>query len=183
VLGSACLLPLFFTGRVAQLPPDLATRPRALLAGLAGRLRRAPGVKVVAWARIPEGSPDADELRLLVQVPGALRGLLGVEVGVEYGAALGGSAAAPFVLIRAREGSAVISALPRELVWTRGRKADERAALLRPRLPTRAHCERLVLELVEQLRDPEQSAGQRSRSTRSVQAAASRSVLSPAHVL
>jgi hypothetical protein len=184
LLGSACTLPLFFTGRAAQLPADLAVRPRALLAGLALRLRRAPGIKVVAWARIPEGRATADELRLLVQVPGAQRGLLGVEIGVEYGAVPGGAAAAPFVLIRAREGSAVISALPRELTWTRGRKADERAALLRPRLPTRAHCERLVLELIAQLRESEPISGQRSRSTRSsVQARISRSVPSPAHVL
>jgi len=184
LLGSASMLPLFFTGRAAQLPADLATRPRALLEKLALRLRRAPGSKVVAWARIPEGRATADELRLLVQVPAAQRGLLGVEIGVEYGVAAGGSAAAPFVLIRAREGSAVISALPRELVWTRGRKADERAALLRPRLPTVAHCEQLVRELVEQLRDADQNPGQRPRSSRStVQAAASRSVLSPAHVL
>jgi hypothetical protein len=184
LLGSACLLPLFFTGRAAQLPADLAIRPRALLARLASRLRRAPGMKVVAWARIPEGRAAADELRLLVQVPGAVRGLVGVEIGVEYGTAVGGSAAAPFVLIRAREGSAAVSALPRELVWTRGRKADERAALLRPRLPTVAHCERLLLELVAQLRDGEQTPGQRSRSNRNpAQAAASRSVLSPAHVL
>jgi hypothetical protein len=184
LLGSASLLPLFFTGRAAQLPPDLALRPRALLAGLALGLRRVPGIKVVAWARIPEGKVAADELRLLVQVPGAPRGLLGVELGVEYGAALGGAAAAPFVLIRAREGSAVISALPRELIWTRGRKADERAALLRPRLPTRLHCERLLLELVSALREGEGTPGARSRSSRStVESAASRSVLSPAHVL
>ncbi|HEY0468313.1 MAG TPA: hypothetical protein VGC79_29150, partial [Polyangiaceae bacterium] len=84
---------------------------------------------------------------------------------------------------RAREGSAVVSALPRDLVWTRGRKADERAALLRPRLPTVAHCERLLLELVAQLRDSDQAPGQRSSSNRStVPAAAARSVLSPAHV-
>jgi len=184
LLGSASTLPLFFTGRAAQLPPDLAVRPRALLAGLAARLRRAPGIKVVAWARIPEGRVAADELRLLVQVPGAPRGLLGVEIGVEYGAALGGAAAAPFVLIRAREGSAVVSALPHDLIWTRGRKADERAALLRPRLPTLIHCERLLLELLAELRDGEQAPGQRPRSNRStVQSAASRSVMSPAHVL
>jgi len=184
LLGSACLLPLFFTGRAAQLPADLAIRPRALLARLAHRLRRAPGLKVVAWARIPEGRTSADELRLLVQVPGALRGLVGVEIGVEYGVSAGGSAAAPFVLIRAREGSAVVSALPRELTWTRGRKADERAALLRPRLPTIAHCERLLLELVAQLRDAEERPGQRSRSNRSAaHTAASSRVLSPAHVL
>src|SRR6478736_4840159 len=182
LLGYACLLPLFFTGRVAQLPPDLAIRPRAILAKLAVRLRRASGIKVVAWARIPEGRAVADELRLLVQVPGARRGLLGVEIGVEYGVSAGGSAAAPFVLIRAREGSAVIEALPRELVWTRGRKADERAAVLRPRLPTVVHCERLLLELIAQLREVEQAPGARSRSNRGAPQA-SRSVLSPAHVL
>jgi len=183
LLGSAATLPLFFTGRAAQLPADLAQRPRALLASLALRLRRAPGIKVVAWARIPEGRATADELRLLVQVPGARRGLLGVEIGVEYGAALGGTAAAPFVLIRAREGSAVVSALPRELIWTRGRKADERAALLRPRLPTQAHCEQLLLELVTKLRDVEKGAEQRPRANRSTaQTAAPRRVPSPAHV-
>jgi len=184
LLGSACLLPLFFTGRAAQLPADLAVRPRALLHRLAIRLRRVPGIKVVAWARIPEGRALADELRLLVQVPGAQRGLLGVEVGVEYGAAWGGAAAAPFVLIRAREGAAVVSALPRELIWTRGRKADERAALLRPRLPTGVHCERLVLELIARLREGDESPGQRSRSNRStVPARAPRREPSPAHVL
>ena len=188
LLGSACTLPLFFTGRAAQLPADLAVRPRVLLARLASRLRRSPGMKVVAWARIPEGRAAADELRLLVQVPGAPRGLLGVEIGVEYGAAVSGgcAAAAPFVLIRAREGSAVVSALPRELIWTRGRRADERAALLRPRLPTRVHCERLLLELVAQLRAEDASSGQRSRSRSNrgaVQGSVSRSVPSPAHVL
>jgi hypothetical protein len=184
LLGSASTLPLFFTGRAAQLPPNLAVRPRALLAALAICLRRVPGIKVVAWARIPEGSTAADELRLLVQVPGAPRGLLGVEIGVEYGPALGGAAAAPFVLIRAREGSALVSALPRDLIWTRGRKADERAALLRPRLPTLVHCERLLLELISELRQGDQSTGPRSRSDRgTAQSAASRSVMSPALVL
>jgi hypothetical protein len=184
LLSSASLLPLFFTGRAAQLPPDLAVRPRALLAKLALCLRRAPGIKVVAWARIPEGSAAADELRLLVQVPGAPRGLLGLEVGVEYGSALGAAAAQPFILIRAREGSPAVAALPRDLIWTRGRKTDERAALLRPRLPTRAHCERLLLELARALRAADQTPGRHSRSNGSTLEAAtiSRSVLSPAHV-
>jgi len=181
MLGSGCLLPLFFTGRAAQLPADLAIRPRALLAKLSARLRRAPGLKVVPWARIPEGRAAADELRLLVQVPGALRGLVGVEIGVEYGGSVGGSAAAPFVLIRAREGSAVIGALPRELVWTRGRKADERAAILRPRLPTVIHCEHLLLELALRLRDSNHGPVQPSRSTAPVRTSAR--VVSPAHAL
>ena len=75
LLGSPCLLPLFFTGRAAQLPADLALRPRAMLSRLAKVLRRADGIRVVPWARIPEGAREADELGLLIQVPGALRGL------------------------------------------------------------------------------------------------------------
>jgi len=184
LLGSPCLLPLFFTGRAAQLPADLATRPRALLCGLAKQLRRAEGIKVVPWARIPEAARDADELRLLIQVPGALRGLLGIEVGVEYTAGIGGSAAALFVLVRAREGSQAVNALPRDVIWTRGRKAEERATVLRPRLPTRGDCAKLVLELVSMLREAEPAY----RSRNSAPSAASKAVAqvnaaSPAHVL
>ena len=184
VLGASCLLPLFFTGRMAQLPADLAMDPRRLLCSLLKRLRAKDGLKVVPWARIPEASAEPDELRLLLQVPGAVRGLLGLEVGVEYLAGVAGSAGAPFVLIRAREGSLAVSALPRELSWTRGRKADERAAILRPRLPTAFHCEQLLLELVARLRDREPASAQRPKSSRaSTLPLASRRVTSPAHVL
>lgn len=179
LLGSACLLPVFFTGRAAQLPADLANAPRPLLAKLVKRLRRVDGIKVVPWARIPDGVREADELRLLVQVPSAVRGLLGIEVGVEYGASASGAVATPFVLVRAREGSLAVEALPRELGWTRGRKADERAAILRPRLPTAVDCERLVLELANKLRDPNAPArpdGKRARVPGPGR------VLSPAHV-
>src|SRR5450432_2212333 len=184
LLGSPCLLPLFFTGRAAQLPADLALRPRAMLARLGKTLRRADGIKVVPWARIPEGAREADELRLLIQVPGALRGLLGIEIGVEYTAGIGGSGAALFVLVRAREGSQAVAALPRDVTWTRGRKADERAAVLRPRLPTQADCANLLLELASMLRETE--SGPRSRSSsRSApsKTVAAVSAASPAHVL
>jgi hypothetical protein len=184
LLGSPCLLPLFFTGRAAQLPADLATRPRALLLGLSKLLRRAEGIKVVPWARIPEGARDADELRLLIQVPGAMRGLLGIEVGVEYTAGIGGSGAALFVLVRAREGSEAVSALPRDVIWTRGRKADERAAVLRPRLPTQGDCAKLALELVAMLREAEPAHRARSSARSTVSKAVARvNAASPAHVL
>jgi hypothetical protein len=182
LLGSPCLLPLFFTGRAAQLPPDLATRPRALLFGLAKQLRRAEGIKVVPWARIPEGAREADELRLLVQVPGALRGLLGIELGVEYSAGGAGSAAALFVLVRAREGSQAVSALPRDVIWTRGRKADERAAVLRPRLPTQRDCVKLALELAALLRETDYVPPRRTGPVRAASSAATRGVASPAQV-
>jgi len=180
LLGSPCLLPLFFTGRAAQLPADLALRPRALLASLGKVLRRAEGIKVVPWARIPEGAREADELRLLIQVPGALRGLLGIEVGVEYTAGIGGSGAALFVLVRAREGSQAVAALPRDVTWTRGRKADERAAVLRPRLPTQADCAKLALELASMLRESGHAPRSRSAPSKTIAAV---SAASPAHVL
>jgi hypothetical protein len=181
LLGAPSLLPLFFTGRAAQLPADPAKRPRALLAALSKKLRRHEGIKVVPWARIPERSHEADELRLLVQVQGALRGLVGVEIGVEYSAGVGGSGALPFVLVRARESSLAVGALPREIVWTRGRKADERAAVLRPRLPTQAQCVRLVLELAQLLR--EDDAAHANAGNSAAKPVKPARVVSPAHVL
>jgi hypothetical protein len=181
LLGSPCLLPLFFTGRAAQLPADPATRPRAVLASISKKLRRHEGIKVVPWARIPERARDADELRLLVQVQGALRGLVGIEVGVEYSAGVAGSRAELFVLVRAREGSLAVSALPREVVWARGRKADERAAVLRPRLPTQAQCVALVLELAQLLREGDAPHGRRANAA--ARAAKPERVASPAHVM
>jgi hypothetical protein len=181
LLGSPCLLPLFFTGRAAQLPADPATRPRAVLESISKKLRR-HGIKVVPWARIPERRHEADELRLLVQVQGAIRGLVSVEVGVEYSAGVAGSGAALFVLVRAREGSRAIHALPHALVWTRGRKAEERAAVLRPRLPTRAQCVDLVLELARLLREEQPSSTRHAPAGRGTPAKPGR-VVSPAHVM
>jgi hypothetical protein len=181
LLASPCLLPLFFTGRAAQLPADPATRPRGVLASISKKLRRR-GIKVVPWARIPERSREADELRLLVQVQGALRGLVSVEVGVEYSAGVAGPGAALFVLVRAREGSLAVGALPREVVWTRGRKAEERAAVLRPRLPTQAQCVELVLEIARLLREEDSSQARHARGAKAAAAKPAR-VVSPAHVM
>ncbi len=183
LLGSPCLLPIFFTGRAAQLPADPAARPRRMLSAIAKQLRRADGLKVVPWARLPERAKDADELRLLVQPQAALRGLIGLEIGVEYSAGLGGTGATPFVLVRAREGSLAVSALPRHVVWTRGRKADERAAVLRPRLPTRAQCVALVLELTALLREQEPHVGKRTSDRERPARTQAPRVTSPAHVL
>jgi len=184
LLSSACSLPLFFTGRAAQLPADGATRPRAYLQRLSRELRREAGIKVVPWARIPERAREADDLRLLVQVRDAVRGLIGLETGVEYSSDLGGSSGSPFVLIRAREGSAAVSALPHEVVWTRGRKSDERAAILRPRLPTQAQCAALIIELAALLRDDNQSTSKPASSlgngSRTVKPSR---VASPAHAM
>jgi hypothetical protein len=184
LLGSPGLLPLFFTGRAAQLPADPATGPRRALAAISKALRRSDGIKVVPWARIPERASEADELRLLVQVQNSLRGLVGIEIGVEYSAGVGGSSAALFVLVRAREGSLAVSALPRDVIWTRGRKSDERAAVLRPRLPTRAQCISLVRELAALLREDEGSHSKPASAHGKVAGPTKPArVVSPAHVM
>lgn len=150
-LASACLLPIFCTGRASELPADPVQEPRALLAWLAKRLRKNAALKVVPWARIPEASPDPDELRLLVMPRRALPGLTSIEVGVEYHHGIGGPIALPCVLVRAVDGSATYRALPRSVVWSRGRKPEERVAVIRPKLPTRGMCLALVRRLTAML--------------------------------
>lgn len=153
-LAGAALLPVFFTGRAGQLPPDPATAPRGFLRWQAERLKKDGTLKVVPWARVPDLGADMDELRLMVLPRHAKPGLLGLEVGVEYCSGAGGLLSMPFVLVRALEGGAACAALPGHATWTRGRKPEERVLILYPRLPTRAGCRALLLELIERLRAP-----------------------------
>ena len=153
LLAAACLLPIFCTGRARELPANLVVRPRRVLAWLASRLRRDTGLRVVPWARIPEGRGEPDELRLLVMPRAALAGLMAIEVGMEYEQGGGGPVALPCVIVRALDGSPSYQALPRTVVWTRGRKSDERVAVIRLSLPTRAALLSLVERLTRLLRE------------------------------
>jgi hypothetical protein len=74
----------------------------------------------------------------------AQTGLGAIEFGIEYQAALGGSVALPWVMVRANEASPAHRALPLSVSWSRGRKPEERSAVLRPKLPTRALCLSLI---------------------------------------
>lgn len=157
-LSSAILLPIFCTGRAGELPPHPAKRPAPLLGWLAERLRQDAQLKVVAWARIPEGDGEPDELRLLVMPRRAHAGLGAIEFGVEYQTALGGSVALPWVMVRAAEGSPAQGALPRSVSWSRGRKPEERTAVLRPKLPTRASCLSLIRSVAAALSEGARAA-------------------------
>lgn len=168
LLGSACLLPLFCTGRATELPPDPVSRPRKLFATLARRLRE-NGWRVTALARVPDRHPEPDELRLLIEPPNMPRGLLAIEIGLEYQVGSGAVVDLPCLIVRARDDSPAYFALPRSVVWSRGRTSSERVALLRPKLPTRALCARLTEEVVNALaqaatRGHAQPAQSRSRS-------------------
>lgn len=163
-LASACLLPIFCTGRASELPADPATAPRGLMKYLVKRLRRR-GLKAVAWARIPTGSLEPDELRLLVTPPRALPGLAGIEVGLEYQQGGGGPVMLPFVLVRVQDGSDAYTVLQRHVSWMRGREPEQRVAVIRPKLPTRQMALALVVRIAERVTDPRPESGRQRRAS------------------
>jgi hypothetical protein len=146
-LASAVLFPLFCTGRGAELPSVGSAAPRELLEWLMGELEDDSALDVHPLARFPQGVTEYDELRLLVLPKPALQGFLALEAGVDFHQGILGLLPLPYVIVRVLENSAAAEALPKGLLWTRGRSADERVAVLRPKVPTR----RVTLELVRRL--------------------------------
>jgi hypothetical protein len=139
----------------------------------------------VPLARLPQGSSNADELRLLVQPRGALTGLMAVEVGADHALGLGGIVAEPYVLLRVREGSPCSQVLPAQTSFQRGRKPDERVAVLRPKLPSVAETLALVSELVEVLTQaaPPPPSSARSSTGKPASARKPARAASPAHAM
>ncbi|HEY6077723.1 MAG TPA: hypothetical protein VIW29_02920 [Polyangiaceae bacterium] len=150
LLGGAVLLPVFLTGRARELPVVPGSDPQGMLRRVLHGLRRA-GLRAVASARLPLGSAVADELRLLVQPRGAQAGLLALEIGTDHAMSLGGVVAEPYLLLRVREDSPCARALTGTLAFQRGRKPEERVAVLRPKLPTVAETLALIAEVVDLL--------------------------------
>jgi hypothetical protein len=146
LLGFATLLPVFLTGRVRELPVVPGSDPQRTLARLLRGLKRR-SLRAVPLARLPLGSSTPDELRLLVQPRGALSGLMAIEIGADHALGLGGVVTEPYCLLRVREGSACAQALAAHTQFQRGRKVEERVAVLRPKLPTVAETLSLVGEL------------------------------------
>ncbi len=174
LLSGACLLPVFCTGRASELPPDPVERPRRFFSSLARQLRRDEGLEVAALARYPLGGTKADEIRLLVTPSKMPAGFSAIEIALEYQAGTGGVVDLPCIIVRVKDDSNAYFALARSVVWTRGRTPDERVAVLRPELPTRAQCAGLVRDLVSRLRagyHQHQSAAASSRRMSSGRAA------------
>lgn len=170
-------LPVFLTGRAADMPADPAWGSLPLYGWLAGKLARQAGVKVEYWGRRPlqtlersaeplgdgrisDGPPARpyDEIRMRLCAPRALAGLRALEIGVEIG---GGLTAMPCVVVRVDDDSAAYRALPRSVQWVRGRHGDERVAILRPRVPSRSQCLRVALGALRLLAVPGDRAAQR----------------------
>jgi hypothetical protein len=146
-LGASVLFPLFFTGRSAELPQDPARAPRVLLEWLLDALTRDDSLAAHPIGRVPLGGTQHDELRLLVMPRRRVQGLVAIEIGMDCHSGPLGALSLPFVLVRVVEGMPASDILPKGLLWTRGRDADERVAVLRPKVPTR----RLTLKLTQDI--------------------------------
>lgn len=179
LLLSSVLLPVFLTGRSRELPLPPGSDAQGMLRRVLRGLRRR-GLRAVPLARLPQGGTTPDELRLLVQPRGALSGLMAVEVGTDHALGVGGIVAEPYVLLRVREGSPCAAALPAQLSFQRGRKVEERVAVLRPKLPTVAETLSLVSALCVALSQPtsaRSSAGKAASARKPARRA------SPAHAM
>jgi hypothetical protein len=148
LLSGTVLLPIFCTGRAAELPLDKLDEARRFLGEVARRSSDLGPLVATPIARVT-ASGELDDLRLSLAPARAVPGLRGLELGLELGERLGGFSARPIVIVRAAEGSECQRALPRGLTWTRGRSPDERASIIRPKLPTVALSVALLRELAE----------------------------------
>jgi hypothetical protein len=155
MLSIGPLLLLFGTGTSASLRPDLAVDPVELLAKVVGMVESAKqGVRIAPRVRIPQGSADADELRVTFLPETPMKGLRGVEIASETAMAGWGSLLLPVVLVRFEQGSACESSVLRLAKGARptaGRKPTERVVVLSPKLPTARVTADLVLALLASL--------------------------------
>lgn len=154
LLGSTALLPVFCTGRAAELPEPALAQSRRFLARVLKRLQGHGDLLVQALGRYCASAGELDELRLAIHPARGLPGLIGMELALEVRPGLAGQCAAPVIVIRAADGSPCQRALPRQLSWSRGRTAEERAALVRPKLPSVALSVELLLELAARASEP-----------------------------
>jgi hypothetical protein len=184
VLAGSVVVPIFFTGRASDVLGDRVAFSQRFVERLERRLRGRSELKAVPWGRVPDGSSAPDELRLLIQPRSAIEGLVALEVALEPRTGLGGAVATPFVIVRAKEDSRAQRALPHGVIWTRGRKPDERVAILSPKLPTLG----LTLGLIERLlallaRQEEAAKSSRKSSGSSAFTRKLGKVASPAHAM
>lgn len=163
LLAGVALLPVFCTGRAAELPAQPLAESRRFLRRVLRRLGRRPELVVQVLGRSCTGLSELDELRLAIHPSRGLEGLIGMELALELQPSIAGQIASPVVIVRAAEGSLCQRSLPRQLSWTRGRSAEERAALVRPKLPSVALSVELLRELSAAASEPESNPSSERR--------------------
>ncbi len=148
-LMSPLPLPLFLTARATQFPDTHRQRTADWLSKLHRRLSHSQGLKVIAWARFPDGEAVPDELRLRVIPPVPVAGFIALEVAYHH--APDGEESTACLIVRAVEGSVVQQLRRGRLVWQRGRRAEERVAVMPLVWPSSALAEDLVVQVMTEL--------------------------------
>jgi hypothetical protein len=141
-------LPLFLTARFTQFPQARRQRAAAWLARLHRRLTQARGHKAIAWARFPDGESTPDELRLRVVPPKSVQGFLGVEVSYQESAE--NNDVTVCLMLRAKEGSIAQQIGRGQLVWQRGRRAEEKVAIYPLDWPSCSLAEDVIVEMLSE---------------------------------
>jgi hypothetical protein len=176
-LDAAALFPLFLTGRTAELPPDPALAPRALLHETARRAEALLGpsvLKIVPRIRIPKGGADPDDLRVSLAPLHPLAGLRGVVLGATFGRGAFGWVALPEILVRVATGSPAERALysvARRARTMEGARPDERVLSFVPRLPTARVTAALAAAVVARVTAPPGARGLERPAPRALSAA------------
>ena len=129
-----------------KIPQARRQRAAAWLSRLHRRLTRARGHKAIAWARFPDGESTPDELRLRVVPPKSVDGFLGVEVAYQESAEHNDATAC--LMLRAKEGSIAQQIGRGQLVWQRGRRADEKVAIYPLDWPSCSLAEDIIVEML-----------------------------------
>ncbi len=141
-------VPLFFTvGGTKRLSP--LAEQLLFLTPIAKKVPRAFSSELIG--RFPTGSDVPDEVRLLVQPTNARPGFRGCEVALECTQGGFGRVLTPAILFRVDDQSEAHRNLPREGQWSRGRHAEERVVVVRPRLPLRTVTVDLLLSMLKQV--------------------------------
>jgi hypothetical protein len=156
VFDALALLPIFVTGRAAQLPPHRARSAAPLLARVHAALRRETWLKAAPWARVPLGATDPDELRLLALPRAALPGLLAIELGIAWERTPTAWAPRFEAMVRVHEGTDAQGRLALVAPFRRaftGRRPEERVFVLLPRMPSIQAARALVVRLARELTD------------------------------
>ncbi len=173
LLAAACaapLLALFASGGRRSLPVDLAVDPIPMLHRIALRVQRArPGVRLIPRLRLPEGRPDADEVRLVVLPAEPAPGLRAIEVGMGFALGPGGYVLLPEILLRFESKSAceaMVRSLEASGRRAPGRRLDERVLVFSPKLPTARMTAELVLAVLDRASAPKARGASPTGATR-----------------
>ncbi|MGK3959726.1 hypothetical protein WMF38_42600 [Sorangium sp. So ce118] len=159
--ASAAAAPKGPAGAAAKVPGAAAKATGAAAKATASAAARgaaaATELRIVGRLRIPDGSPDADELRLGLSPRAALPGFVAIEVGVVYAPGAGGAIGLPEVLLRVAPGSPCERAVERLASSgrsSRGRRPGERVLAFTPRLPTARMTAAIAAALVRAVSTP-----------------------------